>query len=140
MLVIDIDFFKRINDTFGHSVGDDVIKSVGAIVLAEARTIDKVARFGGEEFVVLMRETEKQGPASLAERIREIIAGQLIEHPDHGTIHLTVSIGAAMAAASDRDIEDVIERADRALYQAKAAGRNRVVVGETEDQQGRAAA
>ena len=127
VLVVDIDFFKRINDTYGHAVGDDVIKAVGKIVVAEARTIDKVARFGGEEFVLLMRETEKEGPAVLAERIREKIAGQLIEHPEHGTIHVTVSIGASMAIGSDRDIEDVIERADRALYDAKSMGRNRVV-------------
>jgi diguanylate cyclase (GGDEF)-like protein len=128
VLVIDIDFFKRINDTYGHAVGDDVIQSVGKIVLAEARTIDKVARFGGEEFVVLMRETEKEGPAVLAERIREKIAGQLIDHPEHGTIHVTVSIGASMAIEGDRDIEDVVERADRALYEAKSLGRNRVAM------------
>lgn len=128
VLVIDIDFFKRVNDTYGHAVGDDVIQSVGKIVLAEARTIDKVARFGGEEFVVLMRETEKEGPAVLGERIREKIAGQLIDHPEHGTIHVTVSIGASMAIETDRDIEDVVERADRALYEAKSLGRNRVAM------------
>ena len=128
VLVIDIDFFKRVNDTYGHAVGDDVIQSVGEIVLAEARTIDKVARFGGEEFVVLMRETEKEGPTVLAERIREKIAGQLIDHPEHGTIHVTVSIGASMAVEGDRDIEDVIERADRALYEAKSMGRNCVAM------------
>lgn len=140
VLVIDIDFFKRINDTYGHSVGDDVIRAVGGVVQAEARTIDKVARFGGEEFVVLMRETEKEGPAVLAERIRQTIAGKLVDHPEHGTIHVTVSIGAAMAVASDRDIEDVIERADRALYEAKATGRNRVVLGDAEPSQNRSAA
>lgn len=127
VLVIDIDFFKRINDTFGHAVGDDVIRTVGQIVVDEARTIDKVARFGGEEFVVLLRETEKEGPAALAERIRSRIAGALVDHPDH-TIHVTVSVGGSMASPTDRDIEDVIERADRALYEAKATGRNRVVV------------
>lgn len=128
VLVIDIDFFKRVNDTYGHGVGDDVIRTVGESVLAEARNIDKVARFGGEEFVVLLRETEKEGPEILAERIRQKIASALIEHPEHGAIHVTVSIGGAMAAMDDRDIEDVIERADRALYEAKAKGRNCVVV------------
>lgn len=128
VLVIDIDFFKRINDTYGRSVGDDVIRSIGQIVQAEARTIDKVARFGGEEFVVLLRETEKQGPAILAERIRARVADQLIDHPEHGTIHVTVSIGAALASVSDRDIGDLVERADRGLYRAKAMGRNCVVV------------
>lgn len=128
VLVIDIDFFKSVNDTYGHSIGDDVIKSVGELIQLEARTIDKVARFGGEEFVVLMRETETEGPGALAERVRFKIAGQLIDHPAHGAIHVTVSIGATMAADSDRDIEDVIERADRALYEAKAQGRNCVVL------------
>jgi diguanylate cyclase (GGDEF)-like protein len=140
ILVIDIDYFKRINDTYGHSVGDDVIETVAQIVKGEARTIDKVARFGGEEFVVLLRETEKEGPMVLAERIREKIAGALIDHPDHGSIHVTVSVGAAMASINDRDIEDVIERADRALYQAKSLGRNRVVVAEPSPQRDQAAA
>jgi diguanylate cyclase (GGDEF)-like protein len=130
VLVIDIDYFKRVNDTYGHSVGDDVIQAVGRIVQEEARTIDKVARFGGEEFVVLMRDTEKRGPVILAERIREKIASGLIGHPEHGTIHVTVSVGSAMASEADRDIQDVIERADRALYQAKTLGRNRVVLAE----------
>lgn len=130
VLVIDIDFFKRVNDTYGHSVGDEVIKAVGQMVQQEARAIDKVARFGGEEFVVLMQETESEGPAVLAERIRVKIASQLIAHPDIGTISVTVSIGATMAIRSDRDIEDVIERADRALYKAKSEGRNRVVADE----------
>jgi diguanylate cyclase (GGDEF)-like protein len=140
VLVIDIDFFKRVNDTYGHGVGDDVIRTVGETVLALARTIDKVARFGGEEFVVLLRETEKEGPEILAERIRQKIDGALIKHPQHGAIHVTVSIGGAIAAIGDRDIEDVIERADRALYEAKASGRNCVVVAESSMQAGRLAA
>lgn len=139
VLVIDIDFFKRVNDTYGHIVGDEVIQSVGQMVQQEARAIDKVARFGGEEFVVLMQETENEGPAVLAERIRTRIANQLINHPDGGAISVTVSIGATMAIRSDRDIEDVIERADRALYQAKSEGRNRVVVQDGVEQQRRAA-
>ncbi|MDB5615665.1 MAG: hypothetical protein JWQ22_3318 [Devosia sp.] len=140
VLVIDIDFFKRVNDTFGHSVGDDVIRTVGETVLAEARNIDKVARFGGEEFVVLMRETEKEGPEILADRIRKKIASALVEHPEHGAIHVTVSIGGAMAVVGDRDIEDVIQRADRALYEAKASGRNCVVVSGSLAHAGRLAA
>jgi diguanylate cyclase (GGDEF)-like protein len=140
VLVIDIDFFKRVNDTYGHSVGDDVIRMVGESVLGEARNIDKVARFGGEEFVVLLRETESEGPAILAERIRQKIGSALIKHPEHGALHVTVSIGGAMAAVGDRDIEDVIQRADRALYEAKASGRNCVVVAGSAVQPGRLAA
>lgn len=130
VLIIDIDHFKRINDTYGHSFGDEVIQAVARILEAEARTVDKVARFGGEEFVVLMRETEKEGPAVLARRIRERIARGLINHPVHGAVPVTVSIGSSMASQGDRDIQDVIARADRALYKAKSQGRNRVVVAE----------
>lgn len=140
VLVVDIDFFKRVNDAYGHGVGDDVIRTVGATVLGEVRNIDKVARFGGEEFVVLMRETEKEGPEILAERIRKKIASALIEHAEHGAIHVTVSIGGAMASINDRDIEDVIERADRALYEAKSCGRNCVVISGSIEQAGRLAA
>jgi diguanylate cyclase (GGDEF)-like protein len=128
ILVIDIDFFKRVNDTYGHGAGDDVIETVGRIVQDEVRTTDKVARFGGEEFVVLLRETESNGALALAERIRTRVAGTAIAaRDDHGDINVTISVGLAMAERGDRDIGDVIERADRALYEAKSAGRNRVV-------------
>lgn len=127
ILVVDIDFFKRVNDTFGHGAGDDVIEAVGKVIQGEVRTTDKVARFGGEEFVVLLRETEVDGAAALAERIREKIAATMIDGRGHGEINVTVSIGLAMAEGRDRDIADVIERADHALYAAKTGGRNQVV-------------
>jgi diguanylate cyclase (GGDEF)-like protein len=133
VLIIDIDHFKRINDTYGHNFGDEVIQAVAKVVQAEARAIDKVARFGGEEFVVLMRETEAGGPAILAKRIRERIAAGLLHDISHGAVPVTVSIGSSMASAGDRDIQDVIARADRALYKAKSQGRNRVVVAEQAD-------
>jgi len=127
ILVIDIDFFKRVNDTYGHGVGDDVIETVGTLIQGEVRTTDKVSRFGGEEFVVLLRETEVEGAAALAERIRVRIAKSVMEARGHGEINVTVSIGLAMAEVRDRDIADVIERADHALYAAKSNGRNQVV-------------
>jgi diguanylate cyclase (GGDEF)-like protein len=130
VLVIDIDFFKRVNDTYGHARGDEAIRAVGRVIEAEVRTIDKVARFGGEEFVVLMRETELEGPFILGERIRNAVASSLIGEGDESPIHVTVSIGAALAVDSDRDFDDVIERADRALYEAKSTGRDRVVFGD----------
>jgi diguanylate cyclase (GGDEF)-like protein len=127
ILVVDIDFFKRVNDTFGHGSGDDVIEAVGQMIQGEVRTTDKAARFGGEEFVVLLRETELDGAVALAERIREKVAATVIEGRGHGEINVTVSIGLAMAEHRDRDIADVIERADHALYAAKTGGRNQVV-------------
>ena len=131
VLMFDIDHFKKVNDSFGHSAGDEVIRVVGEIIATQLRTTDKVARFGGEEFVVLLREVDETGVATLAERIRERIGVTTVIH-GLATVTITISIGAAMALESDRDIQDVIERADKALYDAKSLGRNRVVMsGET---------
>lgn len=127
VLMFDIDHFKAVNDTFGHAAGDEVIRAVGKIIAGQVRTTDKVARFGGEEFVVLLRETDDAGAVLLANRIREAVEKTIVTQ---GMAHLsiTISAGAAMAGLRDRDIEDVIARADAALYQAKSAGRNRVVM------------
>jgi diguanylate cyclase (GGDEF)-like protein len=127
VLMFDIDHFKRVNDTFGHSAGDEVIRVVGEIIATQLRTTDKVARFGGEEFVVLLREVDGEGIEAMANRIRERIGVTTVIH-GLATVTITISIGAAMAMESDRDIQDVIERADKALYDAKSLGRNRVVM------------
>ncbi len=126
VLVVDIDFFKRVNDTFGHAAGDDVIKGVGAIVSSAVRGTDKAARFGGEEFVVLLRETDANGAMIFAERVRQMISAAPMATERSGPVHVTISVGLAMAQAHDRDVEDIIQRADRALYVAKSTGRNRV--------------
>jgi diguanylate cyclase (GGDEF)-like protein len=139
VLVVDIDLFKRVNDTFGHATGDDIIRGVGNIISAAARTTDKVARFGGEEFVVLLRETDEAGLTLFAERVRAAIAAAPIETNRSGAVHVTVSIGLAMANEHDRDIEDLIERADRGLYTAKSAGRNCVRLGSDRSDMRRAA-
>lgn len=132
VFVVDIDYFKRVNDTYGHGVGDDVIEAVGSAIAAQVRTTDKVARFGGEEFVVLLRETDSEGALTLAERIRETIADTILDARGHSGINVTVSIGLAMARQGDVDISAVIERADRALYEAKSSGRNRVISADEE--------
>jgi diguanylate cyclase (GGDEF)-like protein len=134
VLMIDIDHFKAVNDEHGHAFGDLVIHEIGKILLLEARSLDKVARIGGEEFVVLLRDTEETGPELLSERIRARIANAVMQGPDAQAVKATVSIGAALAGAADRDIDDVIERADKALYEAKSRGRNRVVVAHAEIQ------
>jgi diguanylate cyclase (GGDEF)-like protein len=126
VLMIDIDYFKRINDTWGHAAGDEVIKAVGAQVGAAIRTTDKLARFGGEEFVVMLREVDPPTAWSLAERMRRQIADTPVDYRG-SPVHVTVSIGVAIVSMSDRDTGDAVERADRALYGAKAMGRNRVV-------------
>ena len=132
VLMIDIDFFKRVNDTFGHAAGDEVIKSVGAKISDAIRTTDKLARFGGEEFVVMLREIEPPAAYALADRIRRMIAEETVDHRG-APIHITVSIGVAILSMKDRDMADPIERADRALYRAKTSGRDRVIT-EWDDQ------
>ncbi len=127
VLVVDIDFFKRINDAHGHGVGDLVIRGVGEALTSCVRSTDKVARFGGEEFVVLLREIGDEGVVALAERMRQAVRTSVIIEGDNN-ICVTVSIGAAIVSKADRDIQDLIERADHALYQAKDSGRNRVIL------------
>jgi diguanylate cyclase (GGDEF)-like protein len=122
-LVVDIDHFKRVNDVHGHAAGDAVIRRIGELIAQTLRETDKVARFGGEEFVVLLREVSEHDAHELAERIRLVIAESRIPF-DGKELGVTVSIGCAAITAHDRDIEELIERADRALYAAKGAGRN----------------
>ena len=138
MFIIDIDHFKRVNDTFGHQAGDEVIRAIGAKISGAIRTTDKAARFGGEEFVVMLREVDPAMAHKLAERIRCSIGETPVLHAG-SPIHVTVSIGMAVITPTDRDIDDVIERADRALYRAKAKGRNRVVAYWTDEDQSKAA-
>jgi diguanylate cyclase (GGDEF)-like protein len=123
-LMIDIDHFKKINDTHGHAAGDDAIKRIAETIGQNIRTTDKAARFGGEEFVVLLREIDQATAMMLAERIRCSIEASVIQHGDT-TIPATVSIGLALFAENDRDVQDMIERADQGLYVAKKTGRNR---------------
>jgi diguanylate cyclase (GGDEF)-like protein len=127
ILMFDIDHFKRVNDTYGHAVGDEVIRAVGASIREEIRTTDKVARFGGEEFVVLLRETDELVAAKMADRLKRKIAALRVVSGDQ-TVKFTTSVGCAVSDERSRDVEDIIQRADKALYTAKSAGRNRVRV------------
>jgi diguanylate cyclase (GGDEF)-like protein len=123
-LMIDIDHFKKINDTHGHAAGDGAIKRVAEIIGDCIRTTDKAARFGGEEFVVLLREVDQATAQSLAERIRSTLESSTI---GYGSLDISVkvSIGIAIIDPADRDVQDMIERADQGLYLAKNTGRNR---------------
>ncbi|MCP3397554.1 sensor domain-containing diguanylate cyclase [Bradyrhizobium sp. CCGB20] len=138
-LMIDIDHFKKINDTHGHAAGDDAIKRVAEIVNQSIRTTDKAARFGGEEFVVLLREIDRETAVLLADRIRTSIESATVRHGDT-IIPLTVSVGLALFDESDRDVQDVIERADQGLYVAKKTGRNRTFLMPAEDERAARAA
>jgi diguanylate cyclase (GGDEF)-like protein len=133
LMFIDIDHFKRVNDTVGHQGGDDVLREVAGRIKDELRLSDALARFGGEEFVVLLIDAELDSAAFVAERIRASIAGTLISLTQEVRLSVTVSIGVACLdpeqAAGEPELvaRDLLARADGALYQAKAAGRNRVI-------------
>lgn len=125
ILMADIDHFKRVNDTHGHAAGDAVIRYVSAHLMSGIRSHDRVARFGGEEFVVMLMAVNKEDMLALADRIRTSIAAGSVAF-EGKTIQVTISFGAALAQFEDRDVDAVIERADLALYEAKDSGRNRV--------------
>lgn len=128
LLMIDLDHFKRVNDTHGHLVGDDVLRDMGRLLRDTIRGHDIAARYGGEEFLVLLPETDDAGAEAFAERIRLVVeahpfAREAMAEP----LRLTASIGVAVfPAARIENVEDLFARADAALYRAKADGRNRV--------------
>jgi diguanylate cyclase (GGDEF)-like protein len=129
VICIDIDHFKNINDQHGHATGDTALKMVADALKATARDTDHVSRIGGEEFLVLMPESSANGEGvALAERLRLAIAELQLAAPDHTAIPLRASFGVAQSESDDLDQERVLRRADRALYDAKHAGRNRVVL------------
>ena len=122
LAMVDVDHFKRFNDTHGHVFGDEVLVSLCRYFNAHLRPSDEVFRFGGEEFVVVLPDTDAEGALRLADRLREGIARMPLRH-DGRVEHVTCSIGIA-AWAGDADIDAWLARADRAMYAAKAAGRN----------------
>jgi len=125
LLVIDIDHFKQINDTYGHITGDTVLQGVAQKIRDTVRRSDEVFRYGGEEFVVLLSNTDAEGARFIAERIRREIKRHAFSANDK--IKVTASIGIA-ATNTIRDVADTLYHADKALYQAKEDGRDRVVV------------
>jgi two-component system cell cycle response regulator len=128
--LFDIDHFKRVNDTHGHAAGDGVLREIAARAINSVRSADLVARFGGEEFAVVMPETDLAAAAAAAERLRAAIADWPFAVPAGAApLPLTVSIGVAVTAAGGDDRDRLLKRADDALYAAKAGGRNRVVAG-----------
>lgn len=128
-LMIDVDHFKGVNDRYGHAVGDQVLKEIARRLQEGARGYDLVGRLGGEEFVVVLPEAGIAGAAQVAERVRQAVAGLPLECGSL-SLHVTVSVGVAALRDSDDRVEAVLGRADAALYRAKAAGRNRVIVDE----------
>lgn len=132
MLMVDIDLFKQVNDTRGHEVGDKALQGLAACARSELRAVDVMGRWGGEEFVILLPETDAVSAADVAERLRtaveksELCCGNV-------RVRLTVSIGYASLTGSEADIDSLVRRADDALYRAKKSGRNRVYGPQTPD-------
>lgn len=126
-MMLDLDLFKDVNDTCGHPFGDLVLQGTATQILHEARTTDTVARYGGEEFAILLPNTDLEGATSIAERIRTRL--QEYTHQDKDVaMRVTISIGLASSRVhSPQKPEDLLAFADRALYQAKEAGRNKVI-------------
>ena len=127
LLMADIDFFKKVNDTYGHQAGDIVLKELADIFSRTLRDLDFAARFGGEEFVILLPGINVENALKTAERLRVLVGDARIPLQQGGVVKLTVSIGvASYSAAANSSIEKLIHEADKALYMAKGAGRNKV--------------
>ena len=126
LLLLDVDRFKTINDRYGHGMGDVVLKRIAAILRRSVRSIDLPARYGGDEFAVLLVDTDSAKAAQVAERIRSEAERQVFD-AEPG-LRCSLSIGVASATAHDATLDSWVRAADAALYRAKAAGRNRVVV------------
>lgn len=129
LLVCDIDFFKRINDNYGHQAGDKVLQLVAKAFQKHIRDVDFVARFGGEEFIILMPETTSEQAFNAAEKLREVIAGAPFSFKKE-PVQITMSIGISQFGKNEME-SSVFERADKALYQAKENGRNQCVILDT---------
>jgi diguanylate cyclase (GGDEF)-like protein len=128
VVMLDLDHFKRINDTYGHPVGDAVLRASGALLRSLARESDVVGRYGGEEFAAILIETDAEGARRFAERFRAALAALDAVEVAGRPVRATVSVGVAARSHADVTAADLVARADRALYEAKSAGRDRTVV------------
>ena len=125
LLMIDADRFKSINDRFGHHIGDEVLKVLAMIGRRQLREIDLLARLGGEEFAILLPQTDFADAWVVAERLRQTIAEHTVD-TEQGLLNFTISLGLSSLDPVTADLDDLLRQADIALYQAKQNGRNRV--------------
>ncbi len=126
VLMIDFDYFKKINDDYGHSIGDNVLKVFGEIIDSCSRSSDIAGRYGGEEFTMLLPETNSEGAMQMADRLRTKLAEFIFENDRGETFNVTCSIGIAEWTPELKSYEEILKKADDALYQAKLNGRNQV--------------
>jgi diguanylate cyclase (GGDEF)-like protein len=128
VIMIDVDFFKVINDTYGHPVGDEVLRHLARLVRLELRPNDLLARFGGEEFVLVLDGVDRAAALKVAERLRARIEYEMVEM-DNLSVRYTASMGVVCSDDHDYDLIRLISAGDAAMYEAKRAGRNRVIAG-----------
>ena len=129
VLMLDIDKFKEVNDTYGHLVGDAILKELALMMMHLTRESDIIVRFGGEEFIILLPNTDEKGAVAIAKKIRENIAMTELQIEGNKSIKITVSIGVATCYCdADTDIDQIVHRVDVAMYDAKKSGRNKVVL------------
>jgi diguanylate cyclase (GGDEF)-like protein len=126
VLMLDIDHFKKINDTYGHHIGDSVLQKLSEVCRRTLRENDIVGRLGGEEFAILLPEADNQRALEVAERLRLAVANSRIPLPKEGHFRFFISIGVTSFVETDENIDSMLRRADAALYASKHAGRNRV--------------
>lgn len=128
LVILDIDFFKRVNDTHGHQVGDEVLRHVASLLSGQVRIVDKISRYGGEEFALIMVEIGRAEAREVVDRLRVLLAETPYVLPEKNlTIEVTLSAGVATMPEDADTVEQLIAAADEALYTAKRLGRNRVV-------------
>jgi len=129
LILLDVDFFKKVNDEYGHLMGDSVLRQLAMRCQGACRIEDVLARYGGEEFACLLRQTDAEGAIVLAERMRRVVEAAPFQHDHSGrgpSVPVTISLGVAELTPDMEEPEALIAAADRMLYRAKHAGRNRV--------------
>lgn len=131
ILLLDIDHFKKVNDNYGHASGDKVLQSISSVLVESLRSYDICCRWGGEEFVICLANIDLQGAKDIAERIRRDCSQNQVQLNDGQSVAVTISIGITMHQGEPgvhQELHQLLEKADKALYQAKAAGRNQIKV------------
>ncbi len=128
ILFLDIDHFKKVNDSFGHITGSKILTELGRLLLSNLRSVDLACRYGGEEFVLIISQNRSKEASYVAEKLRILIENHVFTSQNGERMSITVSIGVAEAMPGIQEYHDLIDRADKAMYQAKSGGRNRTVL------------
>jgi diguanylate cyclase (GGDEF)-like protein len=128
LIMVDIDWFKKLNDSYGHEVGNFVLRKLSGIIQRCIRDVDVFARYGGEEFVVILPQTQRSEAVVIAERIRQQVEAEVFEARQYGKLKVTVSVGVSSYPENGKSQEELVSVADQALYQAKGEGKNAVCV------------